>query len=726
MKKETRSASMDKFYITGTFGETQVFPVPVNSFALKYVSADGEVFKRKQLQGALRFMGADYELIMSQTTDKSIQLRITFDDSDTSDIIATFTIRASSVNIDNQAIEVTPIIVDGYEQIMTVLDREVNWLNYQPQIKQITIPVFPLIQIYEIGSDKITCFGRSGYWTQIVENIITNAPDLKNKYHFGEPKDLLYLSTNAAMTSYVFDINTWKSSDNRYAINNTSDINPDYDPQDPWDTLYYERIEIWEEGSPLFVMDHYAHPSQLTHEYIFTQAIFYKVGGTETATFSRRRFVCRLVSSNGKGPQWSRVLTDDIMPQSIYQYAVQLPADPVFAGTDYEDEENRYWGHQPHYAFFPKTPANHPSPGNEILVPFGINCFPVDPESWRSFSVWFEVSSQHKEWVTAERYTEMFVLKDAYTFQGVINAFLLATGVSLSFDIDTDSEFLKNFPFVITPKGNIVVWRYTHPTTVNNMTLGQLLETLKKLMQVYWYVEDGHIKFEHISYFRKGGTYDGVPEVDLDLTQTYDMRNYVPLSYGLNSITYENMSVPFGVQYRFADECSFLFNGFGIQYYHSYYPGIDLTIEKVEIETVSTDIQHALVNPDRYSKEGLFFLQDSSGVVPFETFELEDDEGENPSYTLLNGKLSMLYLLDRYHRDDLLKWVCYINTMYRELDMIKYTIRQSIDFPHVVEIDWLKAYVTDIGIGLLEEAVVDLDTGYVTGVIKHYETQTSE
>lgn len=724
------------FFLREYTVETEAFPSYSEGFAVRYTDQPGQVFKRKTVDGELRFFGADFLWIMAKGVNQMLYLSIK-DDEGSVVVECQFTRRQGTTNYDNSIFTVTPTVVDGYETILTALDREVNWLHYYPDHSEVEIPVMPIIQIYEAGSTKITCYSYGHWWTQTVENPTFLHSKLLQDFVFGDKTEVwTAMTTDPTLSSYQFSPTTYLSDDGLMRIVEQRQANPDYDPIEPWiDPPFLYRWAIVDvlSGDTLYAEPEYNHPEMSTTDSLFRNFLE-DPAQTKTLRMRRRKFYMRMVSANGDAQEWTMVKPDDIMPKSIYRFAVQL--DPTYMGEDgviafggIEDEENRYTGSMPHFTGWPKTPENHPTPGYEYVAPTSLNadCVPLDPDSWDGFSYWFMPTAQHAEWVSAERYTYRHILKDAYRLHGVIAAMLRGANIPLQHELTDSSFFTGGMATYLTPKGNILTWGYDNPVSVSGITLGQLLETLKKVFKVYWHVDGGRLKMEHISWYMRGGQATGEPTLNLDLTATFERRRIKNLDFELNTVQYDALNLPFGMSYAWADESSQMFKGWGIQYHGATYPGIDLTVEEERAELVSADLQHALVNPDRYAKEGLFVINavrslGASGLsVPYYTFTVGD-----ATYRVMNGRMSFAYLLKEYHGDDLLTWAHYINTIYTEATLVKASMTQTVNFPYQVEINWLRPFKTGVGTGFIKELQVNIDTGYVSGTLALPEPNENE
>ncbi len=727
---------MYKFFIREFFEETEVFPIISGNFGVKYADVDNEAFKRPEVQGVLIFKGPGYQFILDRDINTRLYLRV----EGKTEFECFFTRRMGVMDYDNRVFRVTPIMADGYYEFENAIDRPYNWLAHGPQVTPAEIPVMGVIQIYRPGSTRITCWGKGGYWTQPVENVVTTQGRLRSEHGFGQTISVMHLQTKdqlyhgGGLSSYILDLDNavvqhgWgiveiETTDGHWKLEletnpgiTTDPARPGY-PEVPFERWVMRNMNdggaiVYAEYSGHWTYD-YRHPHDRQH---IDNTWLVHVGTGSHMMVRAHTFMMRLVTKRGFTEAWQQIPDNDIMPASMYRFALPLQG-TIFLYDAWADVENPYYGTQPEHAFYNRTPDNHPFPNEQMLVPTG-NHVPIDPEAWEGFSVWFTPSGAQSTYVNGIGYSETHILRHCYPIEGVIQALLQGAGVDIQFEL-SDSEFFQANPLYVTPKGNLVRWDYSTPATVNEMSLRGVLDMLKKYFRLFWHIDDGHLKIEHISWYMRGGTYSGEPDIALDMTTTQDLRGLRYLADGLSSVRFDDLDVPFGVDHKYMDPASHIFQGFHIRYNIVVYPGINTAIENVEHEP-SADLQFMLINPGRHSTEGLFLLH-ATGTpleVPFDTFALTDPYGPGPSYTLLNGKVSLLYVLDRFHGDDLLTDRHYINTIFRtDSELVKLSMLQDVNFPIGYEIDWLKAYRTWVGLGLMKEFVLNLDTGYVTGTL---------
>ena len=238
------------------------------------------------------------------------------------------------------------------------------------------------------------------------------------------------------------------------------------------------------------------------------------------------------------------------------------------------------------------------------------------------------------------------------------------------------------------------------------LTWGDVEEILREVFNAYWFIENGVIRIEHISWFNRVVAYD--------LTDAY----YSKYSVGKNIYSYDKIKAPKYERFRWASAAYLDFVGAEISY-----SGTCLTTEESQkvanrgVTYVSTDLTNIITLGTDNSKDGFILLAtDSNSVIQFDIGKLS--EANQP-----NGHLSWANLHYNYHRYDRVLLDGMMNlqsTIF--LSARRYKTQEPVKFPFccVDVINPLTDLITTlVGNGVISEATHDLKTDTLEVTLLH-------
>jgi hypothetical protein len=159
----------------------------------------------------------------------------------------------------------------------------------------------------------------------------------------------------------------------------------------------------------------------------------------------------------------------------------------------------------------------------------------------------------------------------------------------------------------LTQITNITRGEYSVPAKTAKTTLGTILKMLQSVYGLYWYIEDGKLKIEHITWFLNGGSYAGdVRVVGYDLTTLQNVRNGKTWAFGQSVVTYDKAEMPKRVEYSFGIEATQPFNGYAIDVHSKAVD--DGRVDKVSVSGFGSDIDYLLMNGQNMGNEGLVLM----------------------------------------------------------------------------------------------------------------------
>lgn len=351
-------------------------------------------------------------------------------------------------------------------------------------------------------------------------------------------------------------------------------------------------------------------------------------------------------------------------------------------------------------------------------------------------SDWMNGTSYWFNYLTVFQYLETqgmasYLLRNAYPLWSCISVLLSAIGSSVTFaGTSAYSEFLYDatnpisgtaVKLFVTPKSNILAGDYTVPAQKAMTTLGQFLDMLRNVYQLYWYIDaNNRLRIEHISWFKNGGSYSDSPSVGIDLTATMEKRNNTAWAYGVNEYTYEKEEMPQRYQFEWMDDERIPFKGDAIEILS---PAVsEGKVESVSVGSFSSDIDYMLLNPSVFSQDGFALIgatgSGNSWSVPFLSYVQQ-----GITTTLQNGFLAYVHLQPYYWVYDLPAKTAKINGTVYSLTYVSRRKTQRVTVPlGASDLDLLSLIKTEIGNGEIRAVSIPLSSR-VAQVTLNYDTE---
>lgn len=170
------------------------------------------------------------------------------------------------------------------------------------------------------------------------------------------------------------------------------------------------------------------------------------------------------------------------------------------------------------------------------------------------------------------------------------------------------------------------------PATRGEMTLKELLESLRVHFNVYWYIESGKLRIEHKSYFE-----DGV--LMLDLTQD----DFKPFIAGKHKFKYLSEQIPKSETWQAMERTTFEFDGVPVTYSDTCSYDQDAKNVEYSVGRFTNDLLTITENRDRFSDDGFCLAARIGNAILTEPTLIN---GNN----VLNGPMAFPNLLYRFHR----------------------------------------------------------------------------
>lgn len=343
---------------------------------------------------------------------------------------------------------------------------------------------------------------------------------------------------------------------------------------------------------------------------------------------------------------------------------------------------------------------------------------PIAQSAWDNrVSYWFAYHSVFQ--LLEQKGVAAYTLRNAYPLWSCLSVLLAATGSSVTFaGTDSYSQFLyassnplsgETVKLFVTPKSNILAGDYSVPAQKAMTTLGQFLDMLRNVYQLYWFIDsDNRLRIEHIRWFKNGGSYSSNSTIGIDLTELLEKRNATAWAYGVNEYTYEKEEMPQRYQFSWMDDERIPFKGEAIEILS---PAVsEGKVESVSVGSFSSDIDYMLLNPSVFSQDGFALIgatgSGNSWSVPFITYTQA-----GVRITLQNGYLSFFNLQPTYWVYDLPAKTAKINGIVYSLAYVSRRKQQRVTIPlGASDPDFLKLVKTNMGDGEIRAVSIPLSS----------------
>lgn len=606
-----------RFFINGQ----SVNPIYKDDVAKEYELENNQRFYREKISGKLTFVRQDYQYLKAQPfyTEFLMNIEISHDLGQTWTLYyeGKFMKTDGKWDDDNQSLEVQPDPVDEYTDVVAGLEKEYDLIKLAPKIEQLVLQRRPVIQIYIPGDSVVSCFLGGTYWEQDA-NEVSDENALVNNHYFAlcnllKEINLTVTGTHAAASGlYTGRMSITTSGSEKYMQGTLMNReNPAY----RLDVLQQILMPTWftinalscslvrvSDEAVLFKFEQQS-MSEKYDNLDFNMPAQSGVTGTCNAEMATYRIYARylLDVDSIQGLTTYDIPTDDVVENNRnYRKVIGYAIDVAFISANFSDAPTE-WGLADNNKYF--------LPPYSI---FGQKFYPIARSTWRYASIWFSFSSF--DWILEEAGRKRYLLRDTFPVSACINVLLQQFAPGITHEATPEySEFLygpedynqiyaQRLKLMITQKTNLLVGNYDQPAQKAPVTLQAFTAMLRDCFRCFWFIENGKFRIEHITWFRNGGTYTGMPQIGADLTQLENIRN--GKKWGYNSSAWEFDKADLSERYQFAwmDDVTPSFEGVPIQVVSKYVqPG---KIEDVNVSQFTTDIDYLLLNPGDVSKDG--------------------------------------------------------------------------------------------------------------------------
>lgn len=732
-----------RYYLSCGMVSRQARPIFKDDLSLEYAFEQGQMFRRSTLSGDMAFVGEDYDFIMAMAFDAKIDFLITVRWSERglwySYWRGYFYRTDCTINIDDRKVTVKPTVNDRYNKILAGLDKEYDLIKLDPAIQPVNLTRRPMVQIYASGDSVVSCFLAGMQWEQDA-NVETSEGKLRDTYHFAKVDDYaeiqftgtvpsglggVFIGTipqtsatgewrrfeNEAQQYYISYFQEYTHVDEQFNYKNGLRV---YAEADPSTVLWVFEQDKWTQDPD---DDYDPIPDDFTMRSTREGVDALTAEMIQTPVFAR--WVC--ADTTYGGWQTYPIPDGDIVPNNRnYKYCYPLNSNDIVEMSYRYQTEPTQWGVRPDGKYY--LPP-------EVTSPNTLDYFPMARTTWGYASIWFRytvaVNNLEPQGRKATR------INDAFAIEGVISALLKEVDPTITFAPTTaySQVLFGTTPLtsyfgrlVMTPKSNILVAEYTQPARKAPITLGEVLEMLRKAMGCYWFVDDDNrLRIEHVSWFKNGGSYNGTPTVGIDLTAMANSRNGKMWSFATGQYSFDKVQMPERYQYEWMDDTTDIFKGSPIEVLSGYVQ--EGNIEEVTVSKFNSDVDYMMLNPSNVSEDGFALLcctiQDGEWNVSLEQLMLSP-------YQYQNWQLAFYSLQRWFLISDMPAWDIRIDGVATVAKGIQRMKKQQVSIPlDGDDPDMEKLIKTTIGDGEVEKMTIRLMSRMAKTTLR-YDTVTRQ
>ena len=700
-------------------------PVYKQDLALEWAFESQQYFRRANLSGQLVFVGADFDWIMSKDFEQKIYVYLSVDWNDSGTWqnywTGSFHQTDCTINYDDKKITVKPNVEDRYTKILAGMEKEYDLIKLTPAVQPVNMTRRPMLQIYSAGEEVVSCFLSSMAWEQECESV-TDDNKLIDDYHFGQIGEYAEFAFGdnyfiGTVLSHGLDTGEW----NDFGNNGTYQMN--YFKQyitSAQDVVFRNGIRVYLNGTQTLIWEYYQDsttgwqliPSEFTLSAKRTGYSDQTTTQTVSKIYGRWCVAANLTDCYP-------IAQDDIVTYNRnYKYCKPYSGDNIVTMNYEMSTTPTQWGINNAGKYY-KEPTND--------TPYAKKYFPISRSTWGNASLWYIQTDTTR---TAEEALRVpTVLRDAFTIEAVIKALLNQIDSGLRFDgTSTYSQFLfgsnpllNNWGrLVISPKSNVLVAEYTQPSQKAPITLAEVLKMLRDACGCYWFIDSSNrLRIEHISYFKNGGSYSGVPSVGIDLTTLYNSRNGKTWDFGTNEVTFEKLDMAQRYEYSWMDDTTEAFKGYPIEIISTYVE--QDKIEEITVAGFNPDIDYMMLNPSMVSEDGfaLMCCQVSGGQYNVPISYVVDILNICQNY-----QLTMMMLQAYFLRSDLSAWHVKINQNTTIAWGIQRKKEQKVNIPlGEAEPELQKLVKTGIGNGEVKSLSINLSSRMAQATLMYNTTE---
>lgn len=712
------------FYLSLNGGtETEVHPLWGDGLSLVYGKESNQEFFRRTLNGPIVFVGSEFITISGASIETEFVLRIVRDNS--TYWVGVFHKTDCTFDYDARSASVTPSVKDEYNAILAALDKEFNFSDLQMAQEVVKYDIRPKVQLYVPLQNKCTCLMGNTIFEQECTNFnagLTTYHTLIDTHHFLPLKVGIYMKFDDGvyMSNVTFSGNVTLTNGRGIA-----DIIADgYNSQ--MSVYPFARIRVYEspfgDTSPI-ACEIYLHVDGSDDSRYFGEynengywafrrsgdpSVYYYPEGSAAMVYARL-----LLAKDNIAGQTAYPINPGFSQEVNYTHCISYGIEDVYINFLLVETPTKYGKYKDnfYYGGVPAVAGAHT---------------PICKSSWSRFSIWYPLYFVTGAIVEPQARAEREMKGN--TLAGLVNALLDANGVTLTFDeTEQSSEFLYG---TTRPILGAALWfffvqklEFQSPAQrildeENKISLKNLFTFLRDAYRLYWFVENGRLRIEHIKYFINGGDYYTQPQIGIDLT---DMQSKAGKhwSFGQNQIKYDKANMPERYEFGWADDVTELFAGIPLNIISGFVE--KGRVESINIQKITTDLDFIISNPNDIAKTGFVvlgaLLSNSAYKVAYYNY-LPNPSDPSEEIILQNGYLAFIFLYQMYLYDLPASRYKIGDGSEKAAYGVVRGMSQEVSFPCPDEPEIEKLVRTQIGDGKIEKITVNLSARSAAATLK--------
>lgn len=665
-----------KLYINGVLQSSH--PIYSENISVEHERDSQGMYYRTKMDSAFTFVRDDYDAIYGAGIDDDFELEVY--DNDALVARATFEKTDCAFDTDNRICEVKASSLDQYQKILNGINNEYDLVQLAPERETITLTKRAIIQLYVKGDTKVTnLVGNTSYEIDANSNVEVEGQSVPVEelttndillFHFLLLKYTLSIDVKAeeglaALYPLLNGVYSGTKENNEIILTNQNGyyIKINHTPYTYFAFLYTNN-DVLVTYNARNVGIGYSWDVTKDYPDSITDGLKATASGSTVscgeATHRENSFFSRMLFDHiPSGQSYDKVPENDICANNLnYRYVAGLNilgmSSRVVISNEVQDEPTK-WGVNGDGKYYvkPKEPSFIIEP-NAAYIPIGWNV-------WIPSSYWFLSSSNLDDAISI--FNTPFDLMDAYPLWSAINVLLGKIDKDVVFEGTSDySQFLygnvttmdayvKQLLY-ITPITNVKKTYYSQAARKGKITLGQIFDMLKNTAQLYWFIDDGKLRIEHISWFKNGGSYAQANPL-VDLTEIKSPMSMKSWDFGTNTITYDKGKIIKRYEFGWNDECTEAFDGYSLDVRNEY--ARNGKTYKANVGNFISDIDLIVSSPDRVSDDcfALIGVNPSTKICPIVGIGALGHNMEIPTHIMQNAYLSFLFLELAYWKYDL-------------------------------------------------------------------------
>lgn len=719
-----------------------------NKLSKIYERESGQQFFRQKLSGNINVFGTTYDKLVSYSYEDKL-LFIVQKYNEKSEgwydyFKGEFNLTDCKFNKSLKKCELKVTAIDDYSTMLERYEDKYDLIKLAPELTQIQLAKRAVIQLYIAGSDTVSNLLGGTYWEVDTLESVDSHEKLDNTYHFHLISTVPELFIKDALQelngAYVgtgdlyFDNYAIKSqsTDAHYELDEDGNVTQTtfnyflvicgktddyiyYKSQALYTKTYDGEVLTPPTYSPVFILGQYSPAASIEFTSVSnTSNVIYATYNTYRLY---ARILCDIEQTPSGLPTFDLGQSDFVSDNRNYKKCIGVEIGSSIGTVSFSSKKSNdptRYGQDDNGKYFTPDIEQTPTTGKPI---------PICRSAWINTSFWFTYG--HEYFDSFEyNFRKPFVLKDSYSIAAIIKVLLKKINPSLVHDSSPDySQFLYGssnpigagrFYVFLTQKTNILAGEYDKAAQKAEVSLKEIFDMLAKCFRLYWFIDNGKLRLEHISYFLNGLSYSSTAQgIQFDLTKNIDAFNSKKYSLYQTEIEFDKSELSSRYEFGWQDDCTDFFSGIYVDIISNY-------IQKDKKEEVnetlcSSDIDYMLISPENFSEDGFALIcagLDENGkyYIPIVTATYIDEDKNRYMALVQNYYASWAWLVKHYMYDMPAEATFCSATGYKYAEGVKRCMKSTVRFPCEEDLSVYGLLATEVGVGHIESMSIDFNS----------------